>query len=144
MSNETPPLEPEKPQRRDESWNDLHKFFKAAVDSGITNTSEMAELLEATKNEDFRAKGLAVINEIAEQMDNWRELIKRLDELLGGRESVAEQQHKTELVLLERIQELGKEALAEDLRALAEAYNMLRSVSVAPGGYTPDERHSGK
>jgi hypothetical protein len=141
MSSERPEEGAEsQPEARDESWDAIREAVRAAMDMGITDSSELAELINATRNEDLRA----TVNTIIEPLNEWRALMERLSELLSAREAVAEKQYQTELDLLNRIREVGKEADTPDgLYALAAAYAQLRAFSVAPGWYVPDVRHTG-
>jgi UDP-N-acetylglucosamine enolpyruvyl transferase len=141
MPSETPPPEPEEAEPTDEAWLKLRESVAAAIEIGRTDAAELTELINSAKNEDLRA---AVIN--AERfpalMTDVQTFLEELNKLVGGRELVAERQYKAEIAILDRIQELSKEAPAEDLHMLTETYAQLRHYSVAPGWYAPDVRHS--
>lgn len=144
MSTETPPPEPEEPQPRDEQWDKLRDFVKAAMDVGITDVSELTELVNATRNEDLRATINTTIEQLAKPLKEWQAIMKQFSDLVNARELIAEKQAQTEVALLDKIHELSKEAQTpEDLYTLAAAYTQLRHLSVAPGFYTPDVRHTG-
>lgn len=136
MSEETPEASE---QPTDERWSELRKTVAAALQAGRTDAAEMTEFINTAANEDVRATAIATIKHVSELL----EILRNLHELLGAREIVAEKQYKTEIALLDRIQGLSGDAEADALHALAAAYAHLRSFSVAPGWYTPDERHSG-
>jgi len=140
MSEET--QEPSE-QPTDERWRKLHDTVAALMNMGITDIAEMTEMINAARNEDVRATAIATAEHVKALLKPLLELYTNLLELLGAREAIAERQYKTEMVLLDRIQGLSENAEVEALYTLSAAYANLRSFSVAPGWYTPDERHSG-
>jgi hypothetical protein len=140
MSEETP--EPSE-QPTDERWGKLHDVVAALMNMGIADIAEMTEMINAARNEDVRATAISTAEHVKAILKPLLELYKDLVELLGAREVIAERQYKTEMVLLDRIQELSGDAEVEALYTLSATYANLRSNSVAPGWYTPDERHSG-
>nr|AIA10976.1 Unknown Function [uncultured bacterium] len=109
-----------------------------------TDAQELKELIDATENEDLRATANIVAETTKEMLAKARELHEILRKLVSGRENIAGEQLRTELALYDRIQAMSQSAQSpEDLLTLATTYVQLRSVSVAPGWYDPDTRHSG-
>lgn len=138
-----PPAESEEPQPRDERWDELRVFVKATMGIGITDVSEMTEIINATKTEDLRADLNKIIERLTKPLFEWLKILQRFEGLVEARELMAEKQTLTEAALLDRIKEVSKETDSPDgLHSLAAAYAQLRYLSVAPGFYTPDIRHT--
>ena len=142
MPDATNDEEPQEPQPRDEPWDELREFVKAGMEAGITDASELKDIFNRTKNEDLRATANELIESFARQSEAAQGLREQLQKLIGGRELVATRQYQTELTILGRIEELSKQAQADDLHLLAETYVLVRHYSVAPGTYYPDVRHT--
>jgi hypothetical protein len=142
MSEEETP-EPTEPPT-DERWLRLSEFVRAAFDMGRPDLLELHDLVNLTENEELRATADTLVDAVMKIILDLRENHERLKQIVGGRESIAGEQLKTELALLERIQEASKATQdPQDLYTLAITYGELRSASVAPGWYDPDRRHSG-
>jgi hypothetical protein len=115
--------EPEKPEPRDDRWDEVGAAVKAAYKMGFTDVSELTEIINATRNEDLRAAVNNILEKLSESRVKWRALVERFGELIKARELIAEKQALTEGALLDRIGELAKNTDdAEDLLALATAY----------------------
>lgn len=141
MSTDTPEPEEEHPEAVDRTWFDIKKAREAADGLSVMDLSEVEDILRATKNEEILAKSLEMLTRVKENMEGVQKVFVAVDNLLGAREAIAEQQYRTEMALFTRIRQLSKQADAEDLKALADAYSTLRNYGVAPGAY-PDDRDS--
>jgi hypothetical protein len=146
MSIEPPePPKPQAPAPRDVPWDQLREFVRVATEIGINDVSELTEIFNAASNEELRAKMVENIQLITEPLEKWRALMKQFLALVDGRSTIAAEQYQVEIILLERIQKLGKEAeTGEEVLELAAAYAQLREASIAPGRYMPDIRHTDK
>jgi hypothetical protein len=113
------------------------------MEMGLTDPTELADIINATENEDLRAAINSIIEQLTKSREKWLVLVARFSGLMKARELIAEKQGQAEATLLDRIHELGKETDSpEGLHELAAAYAQLRLTSVAPGWYYPDVRHT--
>ena len=101
--------EPKEPHARDERWDDIRASVKAAYEMGFTDVAELAEIIDATRNEDLRAAVNNILERLAESRRKWRALVEQFAELIGAREIIAEKQVQAEEALLTRINELTKQ-----------------------------------
>lgn len=139
MPDEEEPPEP----LTDERWRALRESVAAAMEMGITDVSELKELIDATENEELRATANILVERTREMLAKAREYHELVSRLVGGREHIAGEQFRTEMALYERVCAMSKEAQSpEDLFTLATTYAQIRSASLAPGWYDPDTRHS--
>jgi hypothetical protein len=139
MPNETEPPEPTESEGRvrDERWDDLRDYLKAAMEPGFTDVAELTEIINTARNEDLRAKLNETVEQLVKPLESWKSIMRRFQGLVKGREIIAEKQADTEADLLDRIREVSKQTdSAEGLHTLAAAHAHLRSFSVAPGWYT--------
>jgi hypothetical protein len=145
-SDESPAVEsygPEEPDSADEAWPELAEHVKqasAALESGLIDARGILDLVETADDAEVRSTVANYIHTFIRVAEGVYEAVESLQQFLGGREAIAHAQYTAELRLLSRIDELGKDAGAEALSKLAGAYAALRSVSVAPGVYEPDDR----
>ena len=109
----------------------------------IVDPAYLREVLETTENEETLVKVLGIMEQVKVATREAVESAREINAFLRGREAVARSQYLAETALLDRIKELSKDADADELAAMAEAYASLRQVSIAPGEYTPDVRHTG-
>lgn len=143
-ANQEESEEPEEPPR-DEPWDELRAAIEAALNMGLTDVSDLTDMINRARNEDLRAAFNDATAQLAERMTRWRATLEPFRRMINARDILAERQSQTEKTLLERIAEVSKETDSPDgLYALAAAYAQLRSMSVAPGWYVPDIRHTDK
>jgi len=134
---------PDPDEPTDESWSRLQRLAAAAAEMDIVDPAYLREVLGTTENEEALAKVLGIMEQVKVATREAVESAREINAFLRGREAVARSQYLAETALLDRIKELSKDADADELAAMAEAYASLRQVSIAPGEYTPDVRHTG-
>jgi hypothetical protein len=141
LAAESPELE--QPDSADESWPDLAEHVKrasAALESGLIDARGILELVETAGDAEVRNTVANYIHSFIRVAERMQTTVESLHEFVSGRGAIAYAQYTVELSLLSRLAELSKDAGAEALSKLAGAYAALRSTSVAPGMYEPDDR----
>jgi hypothetical protein len=111
----------------------------AAHEAGLIEARGILDLVETADNAELRSTVANYIHSFIRLAERTHATVVSLQQFLAGGEVIAHAQYTAELKLLSRIDELGKDAGAEALSKLAGAYAALRSVSVAPGVYEPDD-----
>jgi hypothetical protein len=118
----------------------LRKLAGVAKDLGITDVASFTDALDAARNDGRGAELFkpikALVDQFAGQSDNTKslsELGARLKAMVGGRETLAEMQRKTEMALLRRIEELSGTATVDGVLDLAAAYAHISRATIAPG-----------
>jgi hypothetical protein len=145
LSDEAPaagPSESERPDSVGESWSELADRVTqacAAHEAGLIEARGILDLVETADNAELRSTVANYIHSFIRLAERTHATVVSLQQFLAGGEVIAHAQYTAELKLLSRIDELGKDAGAEALSKLAGAYAALRSVSVAPGVYEPDD-----
>jgi hypothetical protein len=135
--------ESEQPDSVGDSWSELADRVTeacAAHEAGLIEARGILDLVETADDAELRSTVANYIHSFIRLTERTHATVTSLQQLLAGREAIAHAQYTAELKLLSRIDELGKDAGAEALSKLAGAYAALRSISVAPGVYEPDDR----
>jgi hypothetical protein len=134
--------EPEQPDSVNECWPELAERVKqaaAALESGLIDARGILDLVETADDAEVRSTVANYIHSFIRVSERVHVAVESLHQLLDGRETISHAQYRAELTLLTRMHELGKDAGAEALSKLAGAYAALKSNSVAPGVYEPED-----
>lgn len=99
--------------------------IEAALELGITEISEIRQLIVVTDAEEFRAKVLGILNSMSESNRRGREIVGRLATVITADVGVAERHARAQSALLHRIEVLAEDATTEDNEHLTEAYMQL-------------------
>lgn len=136
------PPEPGQPDPADESWFDLAEHVKrasAALESGLIDARGILELVETAGDAELRSTVANYLHSFVRVAERTQASVESLHEFVSGRGAIAYAQYTAELGLLSRLAELSKDAGVEALSKLAGAYAALRSASVIPGMYEPED-----
>ncbi len=127
------------PSPTDDPLAGLRKLAGLAKELGISDVSSFTDALEAARNDGRGAEVFKPLKNLVEQFAtsggdtrSLSELGARLRSMVAGRESVTELQHKVEVALLHRIEELSTTAPAEAVMQLATAYARIRAAQSDP------------
>lgn len=118
----------------------LRKLAGVAKELGITDVASFTDALETARNEGRGAELFkplkALVDQFSGQADSTKSLSDlgaRLKAMVGGRETLAEMQRRTEMALLRRIEELSGTAPTEEVLDLATAYARICRATALPG-----------
>lgn len=129
------PSDPDQPQA-DDPLAGLRKLASVAKELGVTDVGAFTEALDAARAEGRGPELFKPLKALVEQFAGQNEgsrslgdLGARLKDLVSGRETIAEIQHKTEVALLRRIEELSATAPIAGVVDLATAYAQIRAAT---------------
>jgi hypothetical protein len=80
------PEEPEESEPRDERWDEMRKAVEAAIEMGLTDVSDLTDILNRTRNEDLRAAFNNALTDLTKRMENLRTVLGPFRRMLVSRE----------------------------------------------------------